>query len=178
MAFAGSASAATVIHQLNGGAAIVTPPTWAGGTTDTFNSAQSDTVYYQFTLGSAMTVTDASFTNSSADKFGRFTISSITLYDNLFDGSGTGVVDAQSGGATISNLGSFNFGALKEVVLGPGTYTIAVEGTSGPHSTALSSSFSFAAAVPEPASWALMMVGVGVVGGTLRSRKKTAAAVA
>ena len=41
----------------------------------------------------------------------------------------------------------------------------------------LAYSATFDAGVPEPASWALMLVGVGAIGGAMRSRKRLAAAV-
>jgi hypothetical protein len=34
------------------------------------------------------------------------------------------------------------------------------------------------APIPEPATWAMMLVGIGVVGGMMRSRRKLAPAVA
>lgn len=51
------------------------------------------------------------------------------------------------------------------------TYSIVVAGTSGGQGAyTLNVAFSPTAAVPEPAAWALMILGFGVIGYTLRAR--------
>jgi len=67
----------------------------------------------------------------------------------------------------------YSFGGFSQAV-NAGFQNLSVSGTT----TALSSSFSgtiaFTAAVPEPASWALMIGGFGLVGGVMRRRAKVA----
>ena len=53
--------------------------------------------------------------------------------------------------------------------LDPGSYTLHVQGTRGRTST-YSGSISFAA-VPEPATWAMMLLGFGAIGFALRRRR-------
>jgi PEP-CTERM motif len=58
---------------------------------------------------------------------------------------------------------------ISNLLLGAGTYTVSVRGSSqanGSYSGALS-----LGAVPEPATWAFMILGFGLVGGALRRRK-------
>ena len=57
-----------------------------------------------------------------------------------------------------------------------GSDTITFRGRNDPAYNALTNvSVTQSAAVPEPASWALMLGGFGLVGGALRSRKSTVA---
>ena len=60
------------------------------------------------------------------------------------------------------------------VLLAAGTYTIDVSGTLNSSNGAYSGSFNVAnaPAVPEPATWAMMLLGFGAVGMVIRRRRK------
>lgn len=53
-----------------------------------------------------------------------------------------------------------------KTTLQAGTYTISVRGNSGPDAT-----YSLTGAVPEPMTWAMMIMGFGMVGAGLRRRR-------
>lgn len=58
--------------------------------------------------------------------------------------------------------------------IGAGPHSIFVEGSWGERGGAYSGTLNYLpAAVPEPAAWALMIAGFGLVGGTMRSRRRT-----
>lgn len=80
---------------------------------------------------------------------------SVTLNGVAFDVLSTGVQEFR-------NL-------LNQNIVSGGTNTISVTGVSG-GDAAFSGNLSFAAAVPEPATWAMMILGFGVVGAGMRSR--------
>ncbi len=61
---------------------------------------------------------------------------------------------------------------LDQNMLSGGVNTIAVNGKSGGNA-AFSGNLSFAAGVPEPAVWAMMILGFGLVGGAMRHRNAT-----
>ena len=64
------------------------------------------------------------------------------------------------------------------IAVGPGTYTLNIQGTPGTQNGSLSGNVSFtsvAAAVPEPGTWALMLVGFGAVGFSMRRRRSATA---
>lgn len=58
---------------------------------------------------------------------------------------------------------------ISNLLLGAGTYTVSVRGSSQPNG-AYAGTLSLGA-VPEPATWAFMILGFGLVGGALRRRK-------
>lgn len=66
---------------------------------------------------------------------------------------------------------------LNQNIVSGGTNTILVNGTTG-GDAAFSGNLSFAGAVPEPTTWAMLIIGFGAVGGSLRLRtaRKTALA--
>lgn len=75
----------------------------------------------------------------------------------------------------IGSTGIFEFRSITAPLLA-GLQTIIVKGTSG-KSASYAGTLSFAA-VPEPASWALMITGFGVLGVAMRRRRSISRAVA
>lgn len=72
----------------------------------------------------------------------------------------------------IATQGDVEFRFLQGLAVSPGLQTLGINGTSGGNGS-YAGTFSVAtlASVPEPASWALLLVGFGVVGSTLRRRR-------
>lgn len=60
--------------------------------------------------------------------------------------------------------------------VGAGTFTLNIQGTPGTQNGSLGGNVAFAAgtAVPEPGTWALMLLGFGAVGFSMRRRRHTA----
>jgi hypothetical protein len=83
-------------------------------------------------------------------------------------------------GDTITDIIAIS--SLKGVVLNPEQFGISLWPVVGNGFTAFSEfvpgNGTFTAGVPEPATWALMIVGFGSVGGVLRSRRRAVTAVA
>lgn len=65
-----------------------------------------------------------------------------------------------------------DIGSVGPVTLAAGTYTVRIRSFSGPNGQ-YSGTLSLGA-VPEPATWAFMILGFGLVGGSLRHRKVAA----
>jgi hypothetical protein len=63
------------------------------------------------------------------------------------------------------------------ISVGAGTYTLNIQGTPGTASGSFSGTvaFSSVAAVPEPGTWALMLLGFGAVGFSMRRRRSATA---
>lgn len=77
----------------------------------------------------------------------------------------------------ISQTGDVEFRFLKDLPVTSGPQTLVVNGKSG-GAGSYSGTLSFAlAAVPEPASWAMMILGFGGIGGVLRRRRSDGPAV-
>ena len=67
------------------------------------------------------------------------------------------------------STGTFEFRGFGPTLLQAGTYTLSVGGTTG-GAASYSGNFNLGA-IPEPATWALMILGFGAVGGALRRRE-------
>ncbi|MFD1789864.1 FxDxF family PEP-CTERM protein [Sphingomonas floccifaciens] len=115
-------------------------------------------------------LTPAGFTLASADIGSNFTggnmmanidFSRVTLNGVSFNTLSTGQQEFR-------NL-------LNQSLAAGGTNTLFVSGTSG-GDAAFAGTLSFAStsAVPEPATWAMMLIGFGAVGATMRRRKQVA----
>ena len=76
------------------------------------------------------------------------------------------------GNFTIPGAGNFGFGFLLNTPVAPGLQTLVVNGISGGGGAFAGSVAFTAAAVPEPATWAMMIFGFGMVGYALRRRRK------
>lgn len=148
---------------------IVVPPTQTFTPGLTFVTAGANGANYQFTISQAMTLTVSSFTNSSIGGTGVFDFTSIGLY------SGLGVAGPLLQTGTITSDGNTRRASLNQFTLNQGVYTIAYRGIVTGQPAGVGSNITFAAGaapiVPEPSSWALMIAGVGLVGGALRRRR-------
>lgn len=78
----------------------------------------------------------------------------------------------------IASSGDVEFRFLQGLAISPGLQTLGINGVSGGNGS-YAGTFSVAtlAAIPEPASWALMLLGFGAVGSTLRRRRHQTTAV-
>ncbi len=70
----------------------------------------------------------------------------------------------------ISNVGPNEYRALSNLALDAGNYVLTIQGTNA-GAGSLGGTVSFAA-VPEPATWALMILGFALVGGAMRRRER------
>ncbi|UUR06953.1 FxDxF family PEP-CTERM protein [Sphingomonas glaciei] len=63
------------------------------------------------------------------------------------------------------------------ISVGPGTYTLNIQGTPGTQNGSLSGNVAFnaIAAVPEPGTWAMMLLGFGAIGFSMRRTRRHAA---
>ena len=156
---------------------ITVPPTISFG--PFVNTVAGDTaIYYEFTLGSALTLSAGSFTNSALAGTG-FAFSSLNLYlnNNPNNGPASGAITpiAANYGAVGTLLGSQNpytSGMQLTTTLAKGQYTLVLNGTASGNSV-VGSSITFAtAAVPEVATWAMMVLGFGAVGAALRTNRR------
>jgi len=162
------AAAAVIVVPLG---AIAVPPTQTFSPGVTFASNGVNSARYQFFISQDDTLTVSSFTNSAIGNIGVFTFTSIGLYAGTGIGGTllqTGTISARSGGTQTAALDAFT--------LDTGFYTIAYTGTVKGRPAGVGSNITFAEAspAPEPASWAMMLVGFGAIGGAMRSRRKVA----
>lgn len=73
----------------------------------------------------------------------------------------------------IATQGDVEFRFLQGLAVSPGLQTLGINGTSGGNGS-YAGTFSVAtlATVPEPASWAMLLIGFGAVGSSLRRRRQ------
>lgn len=72
----------------------------------------------------------------------------------------------------IVQLGMIEFRAIQNLIVPGGLQTLLVSGTSGGNGS-YSGTLAFeVAAVPEPATWAFMILGFGAIGGAMRRQRK------
>ena len=169
-----AASAATVVAApafaapiVTGLGAIVVPPTQSFSPGVIFSTAGSNDGYYTFTTTQASTVVSSSFTNAANGNTGLFSFTTVGLYSGA---TPTAATLLESG--TTGTTAGFQFAALNPYTLAAGTYVVAYNGTVTGAPAGVGSNFTFSAgAVPEASTWAMMMIGFGMMGFGLRRRK-------
>jgi hypothetical protein len=181
---AGAASATTNIGDLS------TAPgnQLLYGTVDKVSKSGLVNDIYNFTVSTGVLVTSLDLINSLKENTAGkvtggelFTSGSISL-DSGFGASGPTLLsgsfvtgtDTDGNAQVTANAGS--------VTLTPGSYSLDVVGTANPFTSGKQLTYSgsvVGVAVPEPATWAVMFVGFGAIGASMRrSRRRTAAATA
>ena len=140
----------------------VGPPQADGSISGTFESQGinagtfNDVLTFNFSQFGSANATISSIFRLSQNNNIDFT--SVTLNGTSFD---------------IASTGNVEFRFLQGLAISPGIQTLGISGISGGNGS-YAGTFSVAtlAAIPEPASWALMLIGFGAVGSTLRRRRR------
>jgi hypothetical protein len=160
LAISGAANAAVTIDDTSI-TDIDGPESMNGTTTIGFNEAGLDTPDFSEYL---------TFTNTIAGLY-SFTVSSSSRNVDF-----TNVVLTGAGGpynfSEGFNNGITEFWEYSELALGAGQYTLQIDGDNAGNG-ALSGSITIEQAVPEPATWAMMLFGFGAIGFAMRRRKDT-----
>jgi hypothetical protein len=124
------------------------------------------------------------FTTDVAGQLNIFFGSTATNATNDTDFSGafltgTGIVSPVSVPEILADPNETR--ALNNFNVGAGTFTLRIEGTPGTQNGAFGGNVAFVASpvglVPEPATWAMMLLGFGAVGYSMRRRKVSYARV-
>jgi len=148
----------------------------AGGTGNTGNDPSGKTVLFFLSGGAATMNVAAGFDTGFSFFYAAGQAGSVTVYDGL---NGTGNVLATLALTTTSNVYydwsaigvGFN-GIAHSVDFGGAANFIAFDNIT------LGAATPGNGAVPEPASWALMLGGFGLVGGAMRNRRRSTVAFA
>jgi hypothetical protein len=129
------------------------------GNNDLVTGQNIDT--YQFSINFPKTLTGSLFTQF------------VTIDQNVnFPLRGSSIQGGTLAGIslfTVTSGANPDVGSIGPLLLGAGTYTVQIRSFSGPNGTytgALS-----LGAVPEPATWAFLILGFGLIGGAIRRRK-------
>ncbi|WP_347987308.1 FxDxF family PEP-CTERM protein [Methylomonas sp. AM2-LC] len=149
---------------------LLTATSLASASTETVSSAGSftDTVTFTVAAGQHDYVTDtasSSYFTSTGGNYG-ITLSSVTFLSTIY-GISSLVTTSGPGYALGSTTGGFS-----NILVGPGTYTISIAGnayTSGNFTNTLT--LTPAAAVPEAGEWAMMLLGLPMVGWMIRRKQ-------
>ncbi|MFS0735698.1 PEPxxWA-CTERM sorting domain-containing protein [Sphingomonas sp. 1P06PA] len=174
-------------------APFVTGADAAGNADVSVDFASATSGVFDFTAG-AQAFVSAVGGNATADPYYLaadylFTLTESATFalDYEVGGTGSPTLDFALSGGTFSQLGSLTGTGTREFTLGAGSYTFSLVHNgasvtqSGP-GIAFANSFSGASfliteiggpVVPEPATWALMIGGFGLVGGTMRSARRS-----
>jgi hypothetical protein len=144
---------------------------FTGGSSDQFiGTPDTSTLSYTFSYIFALPADgagNASFTTtSSRPSDALLNVTSVTLGSQpltIFTNSDP------NGATTYSGSGVFNNGSLGDLVSLVFTGTVLRGGTLA---TSISYSTAAPAAVPETATWAMMILGFGMIGGTMRVRRR------
>lgn len=102
----------------------------------------------------------------------------VTLFSEFVEISEN--VNFVTNGVTLNgtNLTVINRGnpEIQELILGltPGTQTLSIAGSAGPNGSYNGTLSFVAGAIPEPSTWALMILGFGAIGFGMRRKKKQA----
>lgn len=127
--------------------------------------------------------TVASTPSGTFDAWFEFTNDAAGLYNIVVSSSTTGEIinyiklQTSGGGTTLDEIlgssGTLNF---DNVSLGSGTYRLAFGGSGAANAAATGNFTFYVQAVPEPATWALMLLGFAGVGVAMRFRRRPALA--
>ena len=155
----------------------------AGGTITTFNNDTTGLPAGSFTAGfsdsmlSLPNFTETlTFTTATAGTLSISVNTSTTGPENDVDFtnvflSGGGLVGNVNIGST--GVDPFESRGLSGLGVGAGTFTLTIQGTPGTQTGSFGGTVAFQAqsAVPEPATWGMMLLGFGAVGFSMRRRR-------
>ncbi len=138
----------------------------ANGSSGLIRADGQNTDTFTFTLTNATAIAVSSLTNSSVNGSGVFDFTSVQITGGSLVNPATYTIDPRD------NFGS-ETAKLGPTTLLAGNYTLTVVGTVTGQPATYGGNITFAAAaVPEPATWGLMVLGFGAIGGALRTSRR------
>ena len=172
-------------------ALVAAQPAFAAATVQACGSGATGTCAITFngTTGQYgnLTVTNSPFTDTYLFDLGNGTLSLdlTTTYANATQNINFSLVRVGTTGSMVNVpfvLGTDETYRINNLAVTQGQYMLSLQGqrATGNSNSAFQASytgninFAATAAVPEPATWAMMLIGFGVVGSTMRRRKTTA----
>jgi len=159
---AAAAPASAAVYVSNLGTISTVPQSFRPG----FDISTGDVdVLITFNLAVATAVNASSFTSSPPP----VDFASAGIFAGTFTARPTGTAIASS--TNQMSINGSNFISIAPTILSAGNYTIAVRGTAT-GATSVGSSVSFTA-VPEPATWGVMLLGFGMIGAGVRMRRRS-----
>ena len=163
---AGSAGAVTVVNAVAGG-----PFSLSGNTLGTIlnTTLMTGNIYdFTFTIEGPANADVLAQLQASVTKNKQAVSEPIdfTLFAN------TGTIAAPSAGTNFGTISLASVGPSMTVALTPGNYFVQVNSIAVNNETA--SGAITLSAVPEPATWGVMLFGFGAIGASMRSRRKQA----
>jgi len=160
------ASAANATITLDTCSMVCTGPTQLDGSTTTIGYSEAGLSTPTFTESLTFTDTLTAFDSVTLDTSSRsvnFTSAYLTP-----DGGVT-----QYALTLLYSFGSLESWGLDDTLLGPGTYELVINGNNS-GTGSLAGTVTIQTAVPEPATWAMMLLGFGAVGFAMRRKRKPA----
>jgi hypothetical protein len=127
---------------------------------------------FRFEVLAPITLTASGLNTTAIGSIGNLDFGLVELRSGL--GTGGSVVASYTNGGDVNGFETTNLGALQ---LGAGFYTIVVNGTVVGAPARYDGNITFAA-VPEPATWAMMVGGFGLLGAAARRSTRAKAVLA
>jgi PEP-CTERM motif len=165
----GSCPAGTLWQTQLGGAFFTSNATPSDGLfTDQWFAASNPTYALAYAGGTGVSVELK--IAGIADSRGPWTV--------LFNGTAIGQLTTNNATNAFQEVRLFNFAVASGLLLANNTVTFTTDGGDGYSVDYVSLLGTIGGAVPEPATWAMMLVGFGIVGTSLRRRHQTVASLA
>lgn len=165
-----STPASAAVYTL--GTFAVPPTRVVNITPDTHTTAGVFQDEFRFSVTSAITLTASGFNTTAIPNFSNLDFGSVELRSG-FGSSGALLGSYVNGGS----INGFETSDLQTKALAAGDYTIVVNGNVLKGPARFDGNIVFAA-VPEPATWAMMLAGFGLIGGVARRSNRVRAVLA
>jgi len=169
----GSALAMALVATSANAAVLITGNgLWGQGTTLTSYSQAGSAYQFAFELPNLFGSSTTSAITEFVYKLGNTTVAAVPTSVTFYNEDALGMFDLNFGGTSVSFYGA-DIGSTGKITPGPfGSYYNVTSGVNGGSSTGFGNiTTTTVGAVPEPSTWAMMIIGFGALGLAMRRRR-------